>query len=201
MKARQAVMQYYGGHCCWCGSAEDLELDHVDGGQGQGNAHRRAIRGKLEYWLRREGFPPGYQVLCRRCHDLKSGRMAHMPPRQGKVDLRVEIDATLAQQVEVLAATGKTKREIVETALLAHLQGSAHESMLTTLHTRMDAMTAQIDRLKASIAELTAALTQVANRQERLEQQYQHQIFATLASLYDQVKAQEPGKKRKLLPW
>jgi hypothetical protein len=31
--------------------------------------------------------------------------------------------------------------------------------------------------------------------------QYQHQIFATLASLYDQVKAQEPGKKRKLFSW
>jgi prefoldin subunit 5 len=65
----------------------------------------------------------------------------------------------------------------------------------------MDAMTAQIDRLKASISELTAALTQVASRQERLEQQYQQQIFATLASLYDQVKAQDPGKKRKLFPW
>jgi CII-binding regulator of phage lambda lysogenization HflD len=124
-----------------------------------------------------------------------------MPPRQGKVDLRVEIDATLAQQVEVLAATGKTKREIVETALLAHLQGSAHEAMLATLHTRMDAMAAQLDRLKASLAELTAALTQVASRQERLEQQYQHQIFATLASLYDQVKAQDHGKKRKLFSW
>jgi aspartate-semialdehyde dehydrogenase len=57
------------------------------------------------------------------------------------------------------------------------------------------------NRREASLAELTTALTQVASRQERLEQQYQHQIFATLASLYDQVKAQEPGKKRKLLPW
>jgi hypothetical protein len=62
-------------------------------------------------------------------------------------------------------------------------------------------MTAQLDRLKASLAELTTALTQVVSRQERLEQQYQHQIFATLASLYDQVKAQDHGKKRKLFSW
>ena len=124
-----------------------------------------------------------------------------MPPRQGKVDLRVEIDATLAQQVEVLAATGKTKREIVETALLAHLQGSAHEAMLATLHTRMDVMAAQLDRLKASLAEFTAALTQVASRQERLEHQYRLRQAEKLLAVFEGAHGRPARSVEELTAW
>jgi hypothetical protein len=43
MTAREAAIQAYGGRCVWCGCDDptQLEIDHIDGGQGQGNAHRR----------------------------------------------------------------------------------------------------------------------------------------------------------------
>lgn len=85
MNARQKVIAGLGGKCSWCGSTSRvLEIDHIDGGQGQGNAHRKAIGKKLEYWLCDQyaasgHWPPGYQLLCTTpertgCHDLKSGR-------------------------------------------------------------------------------------------------------------------------------
>jgi hypothetical protein len=42
MTAREAAIQAYGGTCVWCGCDDptQLEIDHIDGGQGQGNAHR-----------------------------------------------------------------------------------------------------------------------------------------------------------------
>jgi hypothetical protein len=40
-----------------------------------------------------------------------------MATKAGKTDLRVEIDSTLAQQLE-MAAAGKTKREVVEAPCL-----------------------------------------------------------------------------------
>jgi hypothetical protein len=49
MRARQEAIQAYRGRCVWCGCDHptQLEIDHVDGGQGQGYAHRRdmAARG------------------------------------------------------------------------------------------------------------------------------------------------------------
>ena len=46
-----------------------------------------------------------------------------MATRSSKTDLRVEIDAALAQAVDRLAATGRTKDEIVEAALRAYVEG------------------------------------------------------------------------------
>jgi hypothetical protein len=46
-----------------------------------------------------------------------------MATRSGTTDLRVEIDAALAQAVDRLAATGRTKDEIVEAALRAYVEG------------------------------------------------------------------------------
>lgn len=48
-----------------------LAIDHVD---GDGAAERRATGGgnmRLYRRLRREGFPPGYQVLCFNCNQAK----------------------------------------------------------------------------------------------------------------------------------
>ena len=45
MNAREEALEHYGGRpprCAWCGHTTDLEIDHIDGGQGQGNAHREA---------------------------------------------------------------------------------------------------------------------------------------------------------------
>jgi hypothetical protein len=63
------VIGYYGGKCACCGQSEliYLTIDHINGG---GNAHAREIgRGVALYrWLRRYGFPEGFQVLCANCN-------------------------------------------------------------------------------------------------------------------------------------
>lgn len=65
---RIEALTRYGGVCVCCGESEQIFLciDHVDGG---GNAHRREIgQGSLYYWLRRNDWPEGYQVLCHNCN-------------------------------------------------------------------------------------------------------------------------------------
>ena len=71
-RARAAVLQAYGEECACCGEKElvFLTLDHVNGG---GNADRRMSKNGLEIYRRlmREGFPPGYQILCWNCNAAK----------------------------------------------------------------------------------------------------------------------------------
>ena len=69
-QVRHQTFQAYGGKCSCCGEAEHffLEIDHINGG---GNKHRKQLRltGVEFYrWLRRNGFPEGYRVLCANCH-------------------------------------------------------------------------------------------------------------------------------------
>ena len=69
--ARAAVFSHYGRACACCGTTGQLTIDHVNGG---GGGHRRRLRlhGVWFYrWLIREGFPPGYQTLCRPCNSSK----------------------------------------------------------------------------------------------------------------------------------
>lgn len=75
---REAVFAHYGTSCACCGDTENLTIDHVNGG---GNAHRRELSGRdaaggggvLFYrWLVKQGFPAGYQTMCRRCNRSKS---------------------------------------------------------------------------------------------------------------------------------
>lgn len=63
------VFEHYGKTCVCCGESEFLFLtiDHVNGG---GTKHRKEVgQGTKFYrWLRREGYPDGYQVLCMNCN-------------------------------------------------------------------------------------------------------------------------------------
>lgn len=78
---RMEVLRAYGGdppRCACCGEQEPvfLALDHVhnDGAVDRqliGESHR------IFRWLRRNGFPPGYQVLCHNCNWAK--RMGGCP--------------------------------------------------------------------------------------------------------------------------
>jgi len=82
-RLRDLVFQAYGGNVCsCCGETEwtMLTLDHVN---EDGKHHRRAVakeRGwsvttvvgtEMWRWLRDNGFPPGYQVLCYNCNISK----------------------------------------------------------------------------------------------------------------------------------
>lgn len=81
-KAKLRAFEAYGGaRCVCCGETGMvfLTIDHIDGG---GNEHRRTIgNGRLSVWLRKQGFPLGYQVLCFNCNYAKwyCGVCPHQP--------------------------------------------------------------------------------------------------------------------------
>jgi len=69
--------------CCGEHTLEFLTLDHVDGG-GNATRSREGHRGGPAQYrrLRREGWPPGYQVLCWNCNAAKGlyGNCPHQDP-------------------------------------------------------------------------------------------------------------------------
>ncbi len=79
---KRSVRERYGGVCKCCGERrpEFLTIDHVDGG---GSAHRKQV-GCVYRWLKRQGFPSGFQVLCYNCNCAKGffGRCPHEAERQ-----------------------------------------------------------------------------------------------------------------------
>jgi hypothetical protein len=68
---RKEVLQYYGGippSCACCGETlyEFLSIDHKEGG---GSKHRKNLKNRTVYcWLRQQGYPPGFRVLCHNCN-------------------------------------------------------------------------------------------------------------------------------------
>lgn len=83
-----AVIAAYGGDCACCHEADDrfLTIDHINGG---GRKHRQEVckgRTGIEFykWLRRQGYPPGFQVLCFQCNcgrNINGGICPHKDPR------------------------------------------------------------------------------------------------------------------------
>jgi hypothetical protein len=81
---RRLVLSHYAGgepHCACCDETADefLQLDHVNGGGGVQRA-QSGSRGStgVFYWLRRNGFPEGYRVLCANCN-FALGRYGYCP--------------------------------------------------------------------------------------------------------------------------
>jgi hypothetical protein len=69
---REETLAHYGGRCACCGEGayEFLAIDHEAGG---GNVHRKANKiFSLHRWLKRNGFPPGFRVLCHNCNQALS---------------------------------------------------------------------------------------------------------------------------------
>jgi hypothetical protein len=73
-KLRNEVLNHYGDgdpHCVCCGESEFmfLAIDHIGGG---GTQHRKNIRyGNIYFWLRKKGYPNGFQILCHNCNFAK----------------------------------------------------------------------------------------------------------------------------------
>lgn len=90
-KLRLEVLRAYSGEipscdCCNEQHSEFLCVDHIGGG---GNEHRRrlGLRGgtRLYAWLRKQGFPPGYRILCHNCnHSL--GARGYCPHQERKTN-------------------------------------------------------------------------------------------------------------------
>ncbi len=77
-KIKQEVLDHYGNCCNCCGEADfkSLTVDHI---HGNGAQHRKEISGKNQYkaavsmchWLKKNNYPPGFQILCSQCNFLK----------------------------------------------------------------------------------------------------------------------------------
>lgn len=74
---RSAVFDHYGWVCRCCGTSDDLAIDHVNGdtkahlAQLIGEDARGRHGGQVYRWLIKNGFPAGFQTLCRRCNGSK----------------------------------------------------------------------------------------------------------------------------------
>lgn len=105
-----AVLDAYGGPVCKCCGEEDaniLQVDHVDGGgrihrQKLGDGCERKGSAKVYRWLRDNGFPTGYQVLCPNCN-LEKHRVAGSP-----------MTRTKRKHVKELATNTSVSRTIVK---------------------------------------------------------------------------------------
>ena len=73
-KVKLEVIAHYSDKtmaCADCGfdDIRALTIDHINGG---GSQHRKRINGyHIPAWLRKNGYPEGYQVLCMNCQFIK----------------------------------------------------------------------------------------------------------------------------------
>lgn len=83
-KRRTQVLAAYGNVCACCSETTPvfLAIDHIAGG---GTKHRKTLTSDsshvLYQWLKRNDYPPGFQVLCHNCNWAKHalGRCPHQP--------------------------------------------------------------------------------------------------------------------------
>ena len=91
-KLKREVMDAYGGACSCCGETElaFLTIDHVN---GDGAEHRRQLAAEVGSswgqagaptyrWLRKNGFPEGFQVMCANCNCGKQWNGGVCPHQQ-----------------------------------------------------------------------------------------------------------------------
>lgn len=67
-KIKQEAFLHYGTKCVWCNESDIvvLTIDHINNNGGE---HRRRLKGRKIYdWLKDNGYPDGFQVLCRNCN-------------------------------------------------------------------------------------------------------------------------------------
>ena len=74
-RIKREALDHYGGRCVCCGERNDafLSFDHVN---NDGAQMRRSIPSTnggvaLHYWLRRNGYPDVFQVMCFNCNYAK----------------------------------------------------------------------------------------------------------------------------------
>ncbi len=84
---RDEVFAAYGGYKCQCCSETEpkfLQIDHVN---NDGAEHRRQMKGggnHLYGWLKKNGYPVGFQVLCANCNRAKQfGPCPHQVAKEG----------------------------------------------------------------------------------------------------------------------
>jgi 5-methylcytosine-specific restriction endonuclease McrA len=79
---------YGEAHCLHCGETETvfLTIDHINGRKAWN--HPRKFRGKFLYgWLKRNAYPPGFQVLCWNWNQIKEKKWAEKGMSTKPVDV------------------------------------------------------------------------------------------------------------------
>jgi len=78
LNLKKEIFSYYSPkkiECSCCGFSEimGLTIDHINPRKSHG--HTQELTGKiLYYWLKKNGFPPGYQILCFNCNHAKTNK-------------------------------------------------------------------------------------------------------------------------------
>ena len=80
---RLAAFERYGRSCACCGEANAgfLTIDHIDGG---GTKHRAEMSCQIYAWLRKHGYPPGFQTLCYNCNCGRGANGGICPHHSGR---------------------------------------------------------------------------------------------------------------------
>jgi hypothetical protein len=88
------TFEAYGGAKCYCCGETQLMFLAIDHMNNDGYEHRMKIKrqgNQLYAWLKREGFPAGYQVACHNCNHgryLNGGLCPHQGDRRPIVKVR-----------------------------------------------------------------------------------------------------------------
>ncbi len=94
---RLAALSHYGLKCACCGEATlvFLAIDHVNGGGTRQRKETGRSSSGFYYWLRKNGYPKGFQTLCHNCNWAKHmlGKCPHclaerrLPNLQGALSI------------------------------------------------------------------------------------------------------------------
>ncbi len=105
----QAILAYGGYRCACCGirEASFLTIDHIANG---GSQHRRQVRSFFN-WLRDQGYPPGFQVLCSNCNHGRYRNRGICPHKDpvGKTPAFAVLGRASTQQRHQARATAPSK--------------------------------------------------------------------------------------------
>lgn len=71
-------------NCCGENTIEFLSIDHVN---NDGAINRTTIGKNLVYWLYKNNFPPGFQILCHNCNFAKGKDEDHICPHKKQLVL------------------------------------------------------------------------------------------------------------------
>ncbi len=73
---RRTVLSAYGGVCAYCGETDvaALQIDHMNGDGKKWRAEHNRAGHMFWRWLRDNGYPSDYQVLCKTCNFAKSDK-------------------------------------------------------------------------------------------------------------------------------
>lgn len=81
---KDAAYAAYGGYVCRCCGETEVAFLCVDHVNNDGYAHRKAVPAhSLYFWLAKEGYPAGFQILCMNCNHGKRINGGVCPHRSG----------------------------------------------------------------------------------------------------------------------